>query len=297
MSATELLIEPTAPPPVAGGRRRLRALLGLPGLVGVSILGLLLAIAAFGPLLVSNDGLSPVAEPWAEPRAGLWLGGDDVGKDLFAQLVIGARASLLLSITVGLAVTAVAGVVGSMAAVGPRWLSAALMRFADVVMTLPELPLLIVAAAFLGRGLDVRIVLLTVLFWPGAARVIRAGVLGAWSSAHLEVARAMGAPMWHLLARHASYAVGPLLIPIFVRAAMYAVVADATLSFLGLGDPTVPSWGTILYWANTNGAFLTDAWARWPLPAGLAITVTVIALGLIGVAVEERINPALRRAD
>lgn len=272
-----------------------RALLGLPGLIGAGILGFIALVAIVGPLLVSNDGTSSVAEPWAEPRPGLWLGGDDIGKDLFAQLIVGSRASLFVGVTVAVIVTAIAAVVGGIAAIGPRWSSAVLMRFADVVMTLPTLPLLIVAAAFLGRGVDIRIALLAALAWAGPARIIRAGVLSAWSSAHLEVAKAMGAPAGHLLRRHASYAVAPLLIPVFVRAAMGAVLADASLSFLGLGDPTVPSWGTSLYWAATNGAFLTDAWARWPLPPGLAIASTVVALALIGVAVEERINPVLRK--
>ncbi len=288
---------PPVDPPVdsRAGRFRLRELLGLPGTIGFSILAFLLLVAVFGPLLVPNDGLSPVADPWAPARAGLWLGGDDVGKDLFAQLVIGTRASLLVGLSVGLVVTALAALVGGAAAVGPRWSNNVLMRFADVMLTLPTLPLLIVAAAFLGRGLDVRIALLAALAWAGPSRVIRAGVLTAWSSAHLEVAKAMGASARYLLVRHASYVVAPLLIPVFVRAAMGAVIADASLSFLGLGDPTVPSWGTSLYWASVNGAFLTDAWARWPLPPGLAITVTVVALGLIGVAVEERINPVLRK--
>lgn len=293
MSAAEVV--GTAETAEAVSRRGLRRLLGLPGLIGLSILVFIGLVAVFGPMLVSNDGTSPVAEPWAEPRAGLWLGADDVGKDLFAQLVVGTRASLFVGIAVGVVVTVIAAVVGGVAAMGPRWSNATLMRFADVVMTLPTLPLLIVAAAFLGRGLDIRVALLAALAWAGPSRVIRAGVMGAWSTAHLEVARAMGAPARHLLVRHASYVVAPLLIPVFVRAAMGAIVADASLSFLGLGDPTVPSWGTSLFWASTNGAFLTDAWARWPLPPGLAITVTVIALGLIGVAVEERINPVLRR--
>ena len=288
-------VDPLAPVAADTGRRSLRQLLGLPGMIGVAIFGFMLAVAVFGPLLVSNDGISPVAEPWAAPRSGLWLGGDDVGKDLFAQLVVGTRASLTVGVAVGVLVTVAAALVGGAAAVGPRWARAVLMRLADVMMTLPTLPLLIVAAAFLGRGLDVRIALLAVLAWAGPSRVIRAGVMAAWSSGHLEVAKAMGAPARHLLVRHASYVVAPLLIPVFVRAAMGAVIADASLSFLGLGDPTVPSWGTSLFWASTSGAFLSDAWARWPLPPGLAITITVVALGLIGVAVEERINPVLKK--
>jgi len=272
-------------------RRRLE----VPGLIGVPILAFLVLLAVLGPaLLLDNDGRSPVAEPWAPARPGLWLGADDVGKDLFAQLVVGSRASLFVGIAVAVLVTMVAALVGGVAAVGPRWSSAVLLRLADVVLALPTLPLMILAAAFLGPGVGTRVLLLTALTWPGAARVVRAGVLSAWSAPHVEVATAMGAPLRHLLLRHASYAVAPLLIPIFVRAAMGAVTADASLSFLGLGDPTSPSWGTILYWAATNGAFLSDAWARWALPPGLAITLTVIALGLIGVAVEERVNPLPR---
>lgn len=296
MTATELIVDPGVPGNITTHRRRLRDLLGIPGLIGVAILGSLIAAAMIGPLLLSNDGLSPVTEPWALPRAGLWLGGDDVGKDLFAQLIVGSRASLFVGVAVAALVTALAAVIGGVAAVGPRWLSAVLMRFADVTLALPMLPLLILAAAFLGPSVGVRVLLLAVLTWAGPARVVRAGVFAAWSAPHLEVAKAMGAPLRHLLVRHASYTVAPLLIPIFVRAAMGAVVADASLSFLGLGDPTSPSWGTILYWASTNGAFLSEAWARWPLPPGLAITLTVVSLGLIGVAVEERINPILRKA-
>lgn len=295
MTASELIVDRAEPQRERRGG--IRALLGLPGLVGVSILGFMVLLAALGPVLVlSNDGLSPVAEPWAPARAGLWLGGDDVGKDLFAQLVVGSRASLFVGVAVAVLVTALAALVGGIAAVGPRWSSAVLMRFADIVLAMPTLPLMILAAAFLGPGVGTRVLLLTTLTWAGAARVVRAGVLSAWSAPHVEVATAMGAPVRHLLLRHASYAVAPLLIPIFVRAAMGAIIADASLSFLGLGDPTSPSWGTILYWASTNGAFLSDAWARWALPPGLAITLTVIALGLIGVAVEERINPLLRKA-
>lgn len=292
MTATELIAESAAEP----RRRGIRALLGLPGLVGVSILAVLVLVAALGPLLLlAGDGLSPVADPWAPARPGLWLGGDDIGKDLFAQLVVGSRASLFVGLAVAVLVTTVAALIGGVAAVGPRWSSAMLMRLADIVLALPTLPLMILAAAFLGPGVGTRVLLLATLTWAGPARVVRAGVLSTWSVPHVEVATAMGAPVRHLLVRHASYTVAPLLIPIFVRAAMGAIIADASLSFLGLGDPTSPSWGTILYWANTNGAFLSDAWARWALPPGLAITLTVVALGLIGVAVEERINPLLRK--
>lgn len=135
---------------------------------------------------------------------------------------------------------------------------------------------------------------MAVIMWPVPARVLRSAVLTVWARGHLEVAKAMGAPPWWLLLRHASYVLGPLLIPVFVRAAMRAVLYDATLSFLGLGDPATASWGTTLYWAQTSGAFLTDSWLWWAVPPGAAITLTVVGFALVGVAVEDRLNPNLR---
>ncbi|HEY0774777.1 MAG TPA: ABC transporter permease subunit, partial [Nocardioidaceae bacterium] len=158
----------------------------------------------------------------------------------------------------------------------------------------PELILYILAAAFLGQSFGIRVAILALILWPVPARVLRSAVLTAWSRAHLESARAMGAPQWWLLVRHASYLIGPLLVPVFVRTAMRAIVYDATLSFLGLGDPTTPSWGTTLYWVQVNGVFLSDAWLWWAVPPGAAITLTVLALALIGTAVEDRLNPALK---
>lgn len=287
--------EPSSAPPGASRWSRLRDLLGAPGLAGTTLLGLLVTVSAVGPSLLGNDGRERVAAPYARPGPGLPLGADDIGRDLFAQLVVGSRASLTVAFSVALAASLLATLVGGAAGVGPRPLSMVLMRSVDVVLTLPFLPLLIVAAAFLGQGAGIRIALLSLLAWAGPSRVVRASVLSAWSRGHLEVARAMGAPAHHLLLRHASYVVAPLLIPVFTRTAMSAVMLDASLAFLGLGDPSTPSWGTTLYWASVNGAFLSAEWLWWAVPPGLAITVTVVSLGLVGVAVEERLNPVLRK--
>lgn len=103
----------------------------------------------------------------------------------------------------------------------------------------------------------------------------------------------MGAGPLRVAARHLSHYVAPLLIPLFLRAAMIAILLEASLAFLGLGDPSRTSWGTILYYANARGAFLSRAWVWWVLPPGLAISLLVVGLGLLGLAVEERLNPSL----
>lgn len=271
-----------------------RSLLGTQGLVGAVILSVVVAIAVYGVSLPDSAGRERVAAPYAPPSSDLLLGGDDLGRNLLHQLIVGAGTSLGLAFIVAAVTTLIAAVVGGLAGIGPRWLSATLMRGIDVMLVLPELILYILAAAFLGQSFGIRVAILALILWPVPARVLRSAVLTAWSRAHLESARAMGAPQWWLLVRHASYLIGPLLVPVFVRTAMRAIVYDATLSFLGLGDPTTPSWGTTLYWVQVNGVFLSDAWLWWAVPPGAAITLTVLALALIGTAVEDRLNPALK---
>lgn len=273
---------------------RYRSVLGPQGIVGAVLLGPILVVAVIGVFLPEGAGRERVAEPYARPRADLPLGGDDLGRNLLDQLIVGAGTSLSLAFIVAAVTTVVAAVVGGLAGIGPRWLSATLMRAIDVMLVLPELILYILAAAFLGQSFGLRVAILALILWPVPARVLRSAVLTAWSRGHLEVARAMGAPQWWLLVRHASYLIGPLLVPVFVRTAMRAIIYDATLSFLGLGDPTTPSWGTTLYWVQVNGVFLSDAWLWWAVPPGAAITVTVLALALIGTSVEDRLNPALK---
>ncbi|GII91835.1 ABC transporter permease [Sinosporangium siamense] len=277
--------------------RRAHGLLGTPGLIGAAILTAVVGVAVYGFLLPEGAGHARVGTPYAPPGPGLPLGADDLGRDLFEQLVVGAGTSLSLGFLVAVATTVIAAVVGGAAGIGPRWMSATIMRGIDIMLILPELILFILAAAFLGQAFGIRVAILALILWPVPARVLRAAVLTAWSRGHLEVARAMGAPRWWLLVRHGSYLIGPLLIPVFVRTAMRAILYDATLSFLGLGDPTTPSWGTTLYWVQSNGVFLSEAWLWWALPPGAAITLTVLGLALIGIAVEERLNPALKEAN
>ena len=278
-------------------RARRRDLLGRQGRIGAVLLTLVVATAAYGFLFLPEDaGKRRVGAPYAEPSAAHPLGTDDLGRDLLEQLLVGAGTSLSLAFIVAAVTTVLAAVIGGLAGVGPRWLSALIMRAIDVMLVLPELVLFILAATFLGQGFGIRAAILALILWPVPARVLRAATLTAWSRAHVEAARAMGAGHPWLLLRHASYLLGPLLVPVFVRTAMRVIIYDATLSFLGLGDPTAPSWGTTLYWVQVNGVFLSDAWLWWAGPPGLAITVTVVALALVGTSIEDRLNPNLQEA-
>ncbi|GHH64805.1 ABC transporter permease [Promicromonospora soli] len=283
--------------PEAGARPRRRDLLGRQGRAGAALLALIVGTAAYGFFFLPDGaGKTREAVPYEAPSGAHPLGTDDLGRDLLDQLLVGAGTSLTLAFLVAAVTTVLAAILGGMAGIGPRWLSATIMRGIDVMLVLPELVLFILVATFLGQSFGIRAAILALILWPAPARVLRAAVLTSWSRAHFEAARAMGAGHAWLLARHASYLIGPLLVPVFVRTAMRAIVYDATLSFLGLGDPTVPSWGTTLYWVQVNGVFLSDAWLWWAGPPGLAITLTVVALALVGTSIEDRLNPNLQES-
>ena len=127
------------------------------------------------------------------------------------------------------------------------------------------------------------------MIWARTAREIRSQVLSLRERSYVAAARAMGARSGYLITRHLGPAVAPLVIPQLVRAANIAILLDASLSFLGLGDPAAKSWGTMLYYANARSAFLTDAWLWWVLPPGLCIAAVVLGFALIGYALEERV--------
>jgi ABC-type dipeptide/oligopeptide/nickel transport system ATPase component/ABC-type dipeptide/oligopeptide/nickel transport system permease subunit len=291
-----------AVPGTAAHRTGLRgAALGraLPGgrfaLAGACLLGLFALVALAAPLLAPYEPTARVATPFAAPSAAHPLGANDLGQDLLSELLYGARVSL----AVGLGASAIAmlmGVtVGLVAGYARGWVDAALMRAVDVALSLPFLPLAIVLGAFLGPGLATLVIVIAAVMWAGPARELRAQVLSARERDHVLAARAMGAGPARVLARHVLPEVAPLVVPQFVLAAKLAILLEASLSFLGLGDAGAKSWGTMLFFAHSRSAFLTDAWLWWVLPAGLCIAATVLGFAFLGYGFEERARPSLRR--
>lgn len=266
---------------------------GPAALVGLTIVVGFLVVVIAGDWLAPFTATERAGIPFQRPDAVHRLGTDDVGSDLYSQLLLGARTSLAIGAGVAVLSIALGTLVGGLAGVLRGAVDTIAMRTVDVVLALPFLPLLVVAAAFLGRGLTTQILLISALTWARPARLIRAAVLSARGRGHVHAATTMGAGTWWLLTRHLSFPVAPLLVPLVVRAAMGAILLEASLSFLGLGDPQRASWGTMLYWANVRAAVLTDAWLWWVIPPGVAIATIVVGLGLIGLAWEERLNPAL----
>ena len=298
--ATPLAGEPSAPRSVPDrSRRRGRRTGGIGrtlGVVGVVLVGTCLAAAVFAPVLTPYGPNEAAGRPFLRPSSAHPLGTNDVGQDLFAQLLHGARLSLVIA----LGAAAVAVVIGSAVAVvagyyrGP--VETALMRIVDLMLGFPFLVLVIVLAAFFGRGLGTTIFVIATVLWARPARILRSQVLKLREHAHVVAATAMGASGLRVIGRHIVPRIAPLAAAQFVRAANVAVMLEASLAFLGLGDPDRVSWGTILYFANARSAFLTDAWQWWVLPPGLALTTVILGLAFVGSAVEEWADPRLRRS-
>ncbi|MEX2586866.1 MAG: dipeptide/oligopeptide/nickel ABC transporter permease/ATP-binding protein [Actinomycetota bacterium] len=289
----ETLVDPiqSAPPKPArrlGQRARRFARLGL------GILAVLGVVALAAPLLAPYDPAVRTGMPFARPSAVHPLGTNDVGQDLLSELLYGARASLLVGIVAASAATLIGAGVGIVAGYARGWLEGALMRLVDVVLALPVLPLTIVMGVFLGPGLGTQMFVIAAVIWAGVSRELRSQVLSVRERDHIQAARAMGGRSWYVLRRHVVPGVAPLVVPQFVLATKTAILLEASLAFLGLGDAGAKSWGTMLYFAHARSAFLTDAWLWWVVPPGVAIAITVLGFALLGFAFEERSRPSLK---
>ena len=300
MSTADLPVPPASVEdvvPDARGRRfaRLNATTVI-GAIGLVIVAALVLVAVFAPVLAPYDPTERVGRPFATPSAEHPLGTNDIGQDLLSELIYGTRVSLTVGLVAATVALLIGTTVGILAGFYPRVLGSVLMRMVDIVLILPFLPLLIILAAYLGRSLLNTVLVIGILIWAGSARVIRSQVLSLTQRDYVVAARAMGARDLHIIVKHILPLTLLLAIGEFVQATAGAILLEASLSFLGLGDPLQKSWGAILYWAQVRGAFLTPAWQWWVLPPGLMIMAAALGFALIGFALEQRVNPRLRQA-
>lgn len=279
--------------PVTALRRRVR--FGSVGTVGLALLAILVAAGALAPWIVPYDPEVTTGDPFEPPSRAHLLGTNDVGQDLLSELTYGVRISLTIGFLAAVVAISIGTIVGVVAGYFGGWVDAALMRLVDVVLVVPFLPLMILLAAYLGPSFWNIILVIGILVWARPARVIRAQVLSLTSLDFIDAARALGASPGRILRRHVLPGVLSLSLAQFILAASNAILIEASLSFLGLGDPTAKSWGSTLYYAQVRSAFLSGTWKWWVLPPGLLITAAVLGFAFTGFALEETLNPRLRR--
>ena len=268
-----------------------------PGMVGLVVLTAIVVMALAAPLLADESGLRAINTTenpiWANPSDFGPLGTDNFGRSVMTQFIYGARISLL----VGLAATVLAMVIGSVVGIVAGFLGgilgSVLMRITEWFLVIPFLPLAIVLAAILGPSVRNIILVIGITSWPQTARLIHAQVLTLRERDYVDRSRALGGSNWHLMSRHILPNVSPLILANTTLTVPVVILSEATLSFLGLGDPSNASWGKMLDDAFEAGAVTLEAW-WYILPPGIGIMLVVIAFTLCGTALEEILDPRLR---
>lgn len=264
--------------------------------VGGAIVGTVVFLAVFAPL-VARTNPTNTTTPFLRPTRSHILGTDDAGHDLWANLVYGARISVFVGIATGCTALLLALMVSLSSVYRRGWFEAISLRIIDLTLGLPFLIVVLVVSVFIGRSAVATIAVLSLVLWARPARVLRASALRIRDAPHVQVAMASGASGAWIIRRHLLDRIAPQAVAQFVRLVNLAVLTEASLAFLGLGDPGQVSWGTTLYFANARSAFLTGAWTWWVLPPALGLTMLSCGLALIGFAVEERSDPRLRTAN
>jgi peptide/nickel transport system permease protein len=266
------------------------------GVVGLIFLTVLVILALAAPLLANSRGLSAALSTNPANAGPGWhypLGTDADGRSVLTELIWGARISLLIGFTATLLCVVIGAVVGIVAGHYGKVTDNLLMRVTDWFLVVPFLPLAIVLAKTLGPSLGVIIFVIGITSWPGTARIIRAQAMAVETRPYLERSRALGAGHTHQMIRHVLPNVMPLLLANTILTVAGTILAETTLSFLGLGDPLRPSWGEML-----NEAFFTGGGTAgnqlWLIAPGIAIILVVLSFTMVGHALESAFDPKLR---
>lgn len=222
------------------------------------------------------------------------LGTDFAGSDVFSQLIYGSRISLII----GLMAAAIGTSIGILVGIVSGYLGGAvdegLMRIVDILLCLPGLPLLLTLVKLFGKNVFYVIIFIALFGWLGLSRTIRSQILSIREAAFVECAVASGASRPYIMRKHLLPNIVPIALASLVLSVPGGILAEASLSFLGFGDPRVPTWGKMLNYAFGHGAFENFAW-WWAIPPGIAITLVCLAFVFMGFAIDEIVNPRLRR--
>jgi len=265
------------------------------GMIGLIIVTFFAAIAILAPYI------SPYGEweyltgpPFSPPSKEHLLGTDELGRDIFSLVIYGTRISLLVGVTAALFSTVIGTVIGLISGYYGGPVDHILMRITDAFLILPSLVLMIILAALLGPGMGNIILVISITTWPTTARIIRSQVLSLKERAFVESSRAIGSGDIYILFHHILPNVVPLMFANMVLMVSAAIISEAGLSFLGLGDPHHTSWGMILHYASEHGAIAGGMW-WYIIPPGICLLLLVVGFVFIGHSMDEILNPRLRR--
>lgn len=261
---------------------------------GACIVAFFVLLGIFGPMFIRQDPNAFTSAVSAQPSAAHWLGTTLTGQDIFAQIVVGTRSSIFWGLGTGLAVTTVSVVVGLVSGYFGGAVDEVLMLITNVFLVIPGLPLAIVLASYFPRGELTVALAITVTSWAWGARVLRSQTLTMRSRDFITAARASGEKTWRII----FFEILPNEISIvaasFVTTTLVVILAAAALEFIGLGNNSAVSWGTMFYWSYNSDALIIGLW-WWFVPPGLCIAILGAGLALINFGIDEFADPRLRR--
>ena len=265
-------------------------------LVGLIMLVSSIFVAVFAPWIAPYDPKAAVKvsidDIYALPNAEHWLGTDDAGKDVLSNFIYGARVSLTVGFFASLISIFIGGVLGIIAGFYGGRVENVIMRFTDIMLVIPDLPLMVVIVAMTKPSLTNIIFVIGLLGWTTTSRLVRSQALAVKQRKFVIRARAIGAGNLHIIRHHILPLVMPLIVVNTVLVISLAILNESTLSFLGLGDPTALSWGQMLNFAFIRGAMSAGAWWALMVP-GFGIVWVVLACTLLGHGLEQVLNPRL----
>ncbi len=288
-------------PAIGRDRTRFEALLAYcrrnPQLVaGAAIMALILLFCLLGPVFVNTKHAQPLsAVPFLPPSAAYPLGTDDNGRDLLAVMVVGLPLTLRIGFLAGAVGLLIGAILGIIAGFRGGIIDAVIRTAVDILLTVPSLMILTTIAASIKGFISVNILALVIasLAWRHPTRIVRSQVLTLKERGYVERARALGARDGYIIRTHILPNALPLIFANTVLIVAVAILSEAALAFLGLGDPTRVSWGTMLENGFDAGAPSSGAW-WYVVPPGLCITTLVLAVALLGFQLEQYVNPRLR---
>ncbi|MFO7753990.1 MAG: ABC transporter permease [Desulfobacteraceae bacterium] len=272
--------------------------IGKTGLFLLTVFGIM-ALASFIPPLVDPmyqpmTGVDPDISNVTPPSLTHWLGTDYMGRDLFSQLLTGARVAFMVGVSAAFISIVLGTVIGMTAGYSGGILDTLLMRFADMIMVMPTLLVVLLLSSLFGKLNIWTIVMLIAFFrWPGVSRVIRSQTLSLKERPFIDAAVIAGASHLRILFRHIAPNVLPMALLFMTFRVTSAIIIEAVLAFLGFGDPSTVSWGMMLQWVWKTGNMFQAPY--WLLPPGICISLITLSFYMIGRAMEEVLDPRLRK--
>jgi peptide/nickel transport system permease protein len=273
------------------------------GRIGLTLLSIfaLMALFSFIPPLIDPmyhpmTGVDPNISHSVGPSLQHWLGTDFIGRDILSQLLAGARIAFMVGISSAFISIFLGTTIGMIAGYGGKFIDALLMRFADIIMVMPTLLIVLIFSALFGQLNIWTIVLLIAIFrWPGVSRVIRAQTLTLKNRPFIEAAKLAGASHFRIIYKHIMPNVLPIALLYMTFRVTSAIIVEAALAFLGFGDPGTVSWGMMLQWVWKTGHMFQAPY--WLLPPGICISMITVSFYMLGRAMDEVLDPRLRKEE